>query len=228
MQRIEERLFALQDTEYGDFHSRLMPGYDRDRIIGVRTPALRALAKELAREPESRVFLKELPHRYYEENNLHGLLIGEIFGDFDTALEMTEEFLPYIDNWATCDMFAPRALKKETGRLFDRTLVWLDSPHTYTVRYGLVNQLRYFLDDDTFRPQMLQRIAQIDSDEFYVNMAIAWYYSFALIRQYDATIPLFEEKTLKKWIHNKSLQKAVESRRIDKETKDRLRSLKIK
>ncbi len=234
MSHIEDRLFALQDTAYGDFHSRLMPGYDRNRIIGVRTPALRKLAKELAREArkegsqQPREFLRQLPHKYYEENNLHGFLIGELAGDFDTALALTEAFLPYIDNWATCDTFAPKALRKDPDRLYDKTLEWLDSRHVYTVRYAIVTQLTCFLDDEHFRPEMLERLAHLDREEYYINMAVAWYYSFALIKQYEAAIPLFEAKTLDKWIHNKSIQKAIESYRIDKETKDRLRGLKIK
>lgn len=232
--RIEDRLRALQDTAYGDFHSRLMPGYDRERIIGVRTPELRKLAKELAREARkngdgtAEAFLRALPHRYYEEDNLHAYLIGELARDFDTALAMTEEFLPYIDNWATCDTFTPKALQKDLDRLYERTLTWLESSHVYTVRYAVVTQLQLFLADDTFRPEMLRRLAALHREEYYINMAIAWYYSFALIKQYDAAIPLFEEKSLDKWIHNKSIQKAVESYRIDKETKDYLRSLRIK
>lgn len=231
---IEERLFALQDVAYGDFHSRLMPGYDRDRIIGVRTPALRKLAKELAREarkegsPQAAEFLQQLPHKYYEEDNLHAFLIGELAADFDTALELTEAFLPYIDNWATCDTFAPKALRKDLDRLYDRTLAWLEREHVYTVRYAVVTQLGMFLEDETFRSEMLERLAHLNREEYYINMAIAWYYSFALIKQYDAAIPLFEAKTLDKWLHNKSIQKAVESYRIDKETKDYLRSLRIK
>lgn len=235
---IEDRLFALQDTAYGDFHSRLMPGCEREKIIGVRTPDLRRLAKELAKEMTkasrkngdgtAEAFLRDLPHRYYEENNLHAYLIGEVAKDFDTALAMTEQFLPYIDNWATCDTFTPKALRKDLDRLYDRTLVWLESSHVYTVRYAVVTQLRLFLEDDTFRPEMLRILAGLNREAYYINMAIAWYYSVALVKQYQAAIPLFEGKTLDKWLHNKSIQKAVESDRIDKETKDYLRSLRIK
>lgn len=233
MSSIEDRLFALQDVSYGDFHSRLMPDYDRKRIIGVRTPALRKLARELARQAKSgdwdaAAFMGKLPHTYYEEDNLHAFLIGELAADFDTALEMTERFLPYIDNWATCDTFAPKAFQKDLTRLYERTLVWLESPRVYTVRYGVVHQLRYFLEDETFRPEMLERLARLNREEYYINMAVAWYYSCALVKQYDAAIPLFEAQRLDKWLHNKSIQKAVESYRIDKETKDYLRSLRIK
>lgn len=227
MKKIEEKLFAMQDLGYRDFHSKLMPGVDQELVIGVRTPVLRKFAKEFAKEPDAAVFLENLPHKYYEENNLHAFLIENMAKDFDTALTMTEAFLPYIDNWATCDSFAPKAFRKDLDQLYDKTLQWMEAGHTYTVRYGIVTQLRLFLDD-AFRPEMLDILADIHREEYYINMAIAWYYSFALMKQYDRTIGLFEAKTLDKWIHNKSLQKAIESYRIDKETKDYLRSLKIK
>lgn len=227
MKQIEERLFQLQDLKYRDFHAKLMPGYDKERIIGVRTPVLRKFAKQLAKEPSAAEFLKELPHKYYEENNLHAFLIENLASDFDTAMEMTEAFLPYIDNWATCDSFTPKAFRKDLPRLYQKTCNWLESEHTYTVRYGIVTQLQLFLDD-AFRPEMLEVIADIHSEEYYVNMAAAWYFSFALIKQYDVAIELFRTERLELWVHNKALQKAIESYRIDKETKDYLRSLKRK
>lgn len=227
MKKVEERLFALRDLQYRDFHAKLMPDYDKERVIGVRTPVLRKFAKRFSEDPDCREFLRELPHKYYEENNLHAYLIGILARDFDQALQMTEEFLPYIDNWATCDTFSPKVLKKEPDRLYEKTLEWMNSPLAYTVRFGVVTQLQYFLDE-WFRPQMLETMASLQRSEYYVNMAIAWYYSIALVKQYEAAISLFEEKRLDKWIHNKSLQKAIESYRIDKETKDYLRSLKIK
>lgn len=227
MKKIEEKLFALQDLQYRDFHARLMPDYEKELVIGVRTPALRKLAKELSKDPDSEEFLKELPHKYYEENNLHAYLIESIAKTFDEAVILTEKFLLYINNWATCDTFSPKAFKKDLNALYDKTLEWMNSSHVYTVRYGIVTQLQYFLDDE-FRPEMLDHLAEIHSEEYYINMAVAWYYSFALIKQYQQTIPYFEEKRLDKWVHNKSLQKAIESYRIDKETKDYLRCLKIK
>lgn len=227
MKYIQDKLFALQDLDYRDFHSRLMPNIDRELVIGVRTPALRKLAKAFAKEPECREYLKELPHKYYEENNLHAYLIEYLAKEAGEALMLTEEFLPYIDNWATCDTFAPKAFKEDLAAVYNKTVEWMQSPHEYTVRYGIVTQLRLFLDDE-FRPEMLEFMARINREEYYINMAIAWYYSFALIKQYDAAIPLFTERRLDKWIHNKALQKAMESYRIDKETKDCLRSLKIK
>lgn len=227
MKKIEEKLFALQDLQYRDFHSRLMPDHDKELVIGVRTPALRKMAKELAKDSDYKAFLEELPHKYYEENNLHAYLIETVAKDFDEAVELVETFLPYINNWATCDTFSPKALRKNLDALYDKTLEWMKSSHTYTVRYGIVTQLQLFLDDG-FRVEMLDIMANIHTEEYYINMAIAWYYSFALIKQYQSVIPLFEAKRLDKWIHNKSLQKAIESYRIDKETKDYLRSLKIK
>ena len=227
MKQIEERLFTLQDLKYRDFQAKLMPGYDKERIIGVRTPDLRKFAREFAKDSAASEFLKELPHKYYEENNLHAFLIENLAADFDTAIEMTEAFLPYIDNWATCDSFTPKAFRKDLPRLYEKTCKWMESEHTYTVRYGIVTQLELFLDE-AFRPEMLEVIAELHSEEYYVNMAAAWYFSFALIKQYDTAIGLFRTERLERWVHNKALQKAIESYRIDKETKDYLRSLKRK
>ncbi len=227
MKEIQDRLFAMQDLQYRDFHAKLMPGYDKERIIGVRTPHLRKLAKEFAKESAAETFLEQLPHKYYEENNLHAFLIEQMAKDFDTAVAMTEAFLPYIDNWATCDTFMPKVFEKELSRLYDKTLEWMQSAYPYSVRYGIVMQLRLFLDE-AFRPEFLEILADLRRDDYYINMAIAWYYSFALIKQYDSTIELFTAQKLEQWIHNKALQKAVESNRMDKETKDYLRSLKRK
>ncbi|MEE0741474.1 MAG: DNA alkylation repair protein [Emergencia sp.] len=227
MKQIEEALFTLQDLTYRDFHSRLMPDYDKERIIGVRTPQLRKLAKTLAKDEQIREFLAELPHRYYEEDNLHSFLIPLIAADFDEALEMTETFLPYIDNWATCDGFRVKQFLTDRDRLYEKTLDWMKSDHPYTVRYGVVTQLTCFLDDG-FRSEGLKAVAEIGRPEYYINMAVAWYFSFALIKQYEEAIPYFTEKRLDRWVHNKALQKAIESYRIDKETKDWFRSLKIK
>lgn len=227
MREIDEALFALQDFAYRDFQSKLIPDYDQERIIGVRTPALRKLAKSLAKNPRIGEFLTELPHRYYEENNLHSFLIPCIAADFDEAMEMTEKFLPYLDNWAVCDGFRVKQFLQDKDRFYEKTLIWMRDDRPYIVRYGVVSQLTCFLDDD-FRAEGLNAVARICSSAYYVNMAVAWYFSFALIKQYDATIPYFTDRRLKKWIHNKALQKAIESRRIDKEKKDWFRSLKIK
>ena len=204
-----------------------MPDYKK-RFRNWRTHAGPSKAgKRISKRQGFRGISKELPHKYYEENNLHAYLIENIAKTFEEAVMLTEKFLPYVDNWATCDTFSPKAFKKDLNALYDKTLEWMNSSHVYTVRYGIVTQLQHFLDVE-FRKEMLDIMAEIHTEEYYINMAIAWYYSFALIKQYTATIPLFEERRLDKWVHNKSLQKAIESYRIDKETKDYLRSLKIK
>ncbi|MEF9921339.1 MAG: DNA alkylation repair protein [Anaerovoracaceae bacterium] len=227
MEKVTNKLFELQDLGYRDFNSKLIPTVPNDRVIGIRTPVLRKYAKEFAKDNDSVGFMKELPHYYFDENNLHGYLIENITNNFDETIEYVEEFLPYIDNWATCDTFSPKVFKKNKDKLYNKTKEWMKSDKTYTVRFGIVTQLRYFLDEK-FDCEILEIMADIHSEEYYINMAIAWYYSFALIKQYKATIPLFEARKLDTWIHNKSLQKAIESYRIDKETKDYLRSLKIK
>lgn len=227
METITKGLFALQDEDYREFHARLMPEIEYDRIIGVRTPALRRFAKETAKQPYALEFLEELPHRYYEENNLHGALLLLIYKDIDTLLEKLEEFLPYVDNWATCDMLSPKLFKKHLPLVYEHIKQWLNSEHTYTVRFGIVTLLGFYLDD-AFETDMLRLVAGIRSDEYYVKMAVAWYFSIALVKQYDAAISYFTKQTLDTWTHNKALQKAVESRRIDDDTKAYLRTLKVR
>lgn len=227
MEQITKGLFELQDEEYRKFHAKLMPTIEFDRIIGVRTPKLRKYAKEIAKQPYAKDFLKELPHTYYEENNLHSALINLLYKDIDDLLEKIEAFLPYVDNWATCDMMSPKLFKKNLPLVYEHIKEWLKSDKTYTVRFGIVNLLGYYLDD-AFEPEMLDLVAEVKSDEYYINMAIAWYFSIALVKQYDSTISYFTEPKLDVWTHNKAIQKAIESLRISKETKDYLRTLKIK
>ena len=227
MEQITKGLFELQDEEYRKFHAKLVPTIDFEKIIGVRTPQLRKYAKQIAKEPFAKDFLNELPHTYYEEKNLHSALINLLCKDLDELLDKVEEFLPYVDNWATCDMISPKLFKKNLPLVYERVKKWLKSEHTYTVRFGIVTLLGYFLDD-AFEPEMLERVAEIKSDEYYINMAIAWYFSIALVKQYDTTISYFITPRLDKWTHNKAIQKAIESRRITDETKDYLRTLKIK
>lgn len=225
-QDIRAQLFALQDLKYRDFHAKLVPTVEKDCYIGVRTPVLRKFAKVFSKQPEAMEFLETLPHKYIEENNLHAFLI-ETFKDFDTALIYTEKFLPYIDNWATCDLFSPKLFKKHPNEVYEKIKLWLKSSHTYTVRYGIVSLLSNYLDSE-FRPEMLDLVADIRSEEYYINMAIAWYFSIALIKQYDHALPYLKNKRLDKWVHNKAIQKAVESYRIPSETKQYLKSLKEK
>lgn len=227
MQEITDRLFEMQDLKYKEFHQRLIPNIDPDTVIGVRMPALRIYAKELVKAGKAHEFFRDAPHYYYDEKTLHGIMIGLAAKTPSEALKLIDEFLPYVDNWATCDSMPPKILKKDL-RLLRRTIMpWLDSNQTYRVRFAVVAMLQFLLEDE-FEATDLERLADIKSEEYYINMAIAWYYSFALIKQYDETIGLFEGKTLGKWIHNKSIQKAVESYRITKDKKDYLRTLRIK
>ena len=227
MKEILKGLFELQDEEYRRFHARLMPTIEFDRIIGVRTPQLRKYAKQVAKEPYAIEFLNELPHTYYEENNLHSALINLLYKDIEELLDNIEAFLPYVDNWATCDMMSPKLFKKNLPLVYERVKKWLKSEDTYTVRFGVVTLLGFFLDE-AFEPEMLRLVADIRSEEYYINMAIAWYFSIALVKQYDTAIAYFTEPKLEVWTHNKAIQKAIESRRIDEGTKTYLRTLKIK
>lgn len=230
---IRAELFALQDLGYRDFNAKLVPTVDPERIIGVRTPDVRALAKRLAREhpDQARAFMDELPHRYLEEANLHGELIGLLFArdaDPTRTFAALEAFLPHVDNWGTCDLTAPKQLarfpKATLGRVRD---VWLRDPGTYVVRFGVNELMRDYLDE-RFSPEHLRWVAELAPGEYYIDMARAWYFSIALVKQYDATIEMFRTPTLDAWTHNKALQKARESRRIDAATKDYLQTLKVR
>lgn len=223
---IVRRLFALQDPAYKAFHQKLMPTVAPETIIGVRTPALRALAKELSGTPEAAGFLAALPHKYYDENNLHGFLIAAM-KDFDAAMETMDAFLPYVDNWATCDLCSPKAFKKRLPALWDKIGQWIESGETYTVRFGLEMLMTFFLDD-AFTPQVLERAAAVRSEEYYVRMMIAWFFATALCKQYEAALPYLVQRRLDTWSHNKTIQKAVESYRICDETKAYLRTLRIR
>ena len=221
-----DSLLALQDLSYKEFQCGLMPTVDPDTVIGVRMPALRKLVKDFAETPEAAEFLKALPHRYYEENNLHGLLISAM-RDYDRAVAALDAFLPYVDNWATCDLIRPKVFQKHLPELLEKIEVWLSSDRTYTIRFGLEMLMTCYLDD-AFRPEYLELAAGVRSGEYYVNMMIAWYFATALAKQYDAALPYLRERRLDPWIHNKAIQKAIESYRITSEQKAYLRSLKVK
>lgn len=223
---IQNELFKMQDKNYKNFHSKLIPTIDSDLIIGVRTPVLRKFAKEFSKTSESKEFIGNLPHKYYEENNLHAFIIEQI-KDFDEALEETEKFLPYIDNWATCDSFLPKIFKKNTDKLLPYVKKWITSDKTYTIRYGIGVLMSLYLDNE-FKAEYLKLAASVKSDEYYVNMMIAWYFATALAKQYDYAVPFITEYKLAPWIHNKTIQKSVESLRITKDTKEFLKSYKIK
>lgn len=225
---ITDGLFALKDENYRRFHAKLIPDIPIDNIIGVRTPVLRKYAKEVAKLSEANIFLESLPHSYYEENNLHGALLSLLYPkDIIAFMEQLERFLPYVDNWATCDMLSPKIFKKHLPYVYERVQKWLQSDAVYTIRFGIVTLLGFYLDD-AFEPEMLQLVANVRSEEYYVNMAVAWYFSMALVKQYDATLPYIQNRVLEPWTHNKSIQKAIESRRIPQETKAYLRGLKIR
>ncbi len=217
-------LFSLQDPGYRAFQSRLIPTVDPDSIIGVRTPALRKYAKELAKNPEVSLFLSALPHAWFDENQLHAFLISEE-KDFDACVREVNRFLPYIDNWATCDQLSPRVFRKHRAELLPQIQIWLRSDRTYTIRFGIGMLMQHYLDD-RFDPAYPELVAGIRSEEYYVNMMIAWYFSTALAKQYAQIVPYFETPRLDPWTHNKAIQKAVESFRITAEQKTYLRGLK--
>ena len=221
---IVETLFSMQDLKYRDFHSALMPTVDKEKVIGVRVPALRKFAKSIYGTPEAEEFLHSLPHTYYEENNLHAFLI-ELNGNYDETLLLLEEFLPHIDNWATCDMLTPKCFKKHLTD--EKCIEWMNSAHPYTVRFGIEMLMKFFLDEK-FSPEYLELVASVRSEHYYVKMMIAWYFATALSKQYESTIPIFNDKLLPVWEHNKAIQKAVESLRITKDQKELLKNLKIK
>lgn len=225
MKYITDKLFELQDIGYKSFQCDLMPSVEREAVIGVRTPQLRKLAGELEPSVVS-AFLNELPHKYYEENNLHAFLI-EREKSIETCYALIEKFLPYIDNWATCDSFSPKVLKKDKKRLLSSIDRWMADGRTYTVRFAIGMLMRYFLDDD-YSQEYSDRVADVMSYEYYVNMMCAWYFATALAKQYDSIIPYFENGRLRLWVHNKAIQKACESYRVDRSHKDYLKTLKRK
>ena len=226
MTNIQNDLFLLSDQEYKQFHSKLMPTIDPDLIIGVRIPVLRKYALEFAKTDRAIDFLKDLPHKYYEENNLHAFVL-ETIEDFDTAIELCEEFLPNIDNWATCDMFSPKVFKSNKEKILPYAKKWMENEHAYTIRFGIGIMMNLFLDG-YFREEYLEVVAKVKLEEYYVNMMIAWYFATALAKQYECAIKYIEENRLDKWVHNKTIQKAVESYRIPQVTKNYLKTLKIK
>lgn len=223
---IQTELFALQDVKYKQFHSSLVPTIQSDTVIGVRVPILRKLAKELNGSVESEEFLKMLPHVYYEENNLHALLLEQIH-DYDRCIDAIDAFLPYVDNWATCDILRPKCFKKHRLELLHAIGHWITSEHTYTVRFAIEMLMVHFLDED-FDPRYPQLVAGIHSDEYYINMMIAWYFATALAKQWDSILPYITAYKLAPWVHNKTIQKAVESYRITPEQKAYLKTFRIK
>lgn len=226
MEKLQKALFDNQDKEYRVFQQKLMPGIKLDDIIGVRLPVIRKIAKENAKTEDAKKFLDSLPHKYYDENQLHGFLINQI-KDYDECVKRIDEFLPYVDNWAVCDSINPKMLSKHKEELIKDIKRWVSSDKTYTIRHGIHMLMAFFLDSD-FKKEYLEIPAKIVSEEYYVNMMIAWFFATALAKKWDATITYIEEKKLPVWVHNKTIQKAIESFRVNEEHKQYLRTLKIK
>lgn len=227
MNTIIRDLFSMGDSKYKEFSSRLIPEIDGDRVIGVRIPLLRDYAKKMS-EQSIDEFLGELPHYYHEENCLHGYIIGKEKKDVGKVFERLDVFLPYVDNWAVCDTISPKIFKKHPKQTLERIKIWIkDAAHPYTVRFAIVTLLGYYLDEN-FDVSHLETVAATQCGEYYVNMAVAWYFSFALIKQYESAVKFIESGRLDKWVHNKSIQKALESFRIDDACKQYLKTLKRK
>lgn len=222
--KIYKELQALKEKEYADFQAKLVPTIEPSTILGIRVPKLRAIAKSYIRDQECQVFLDSLPHNYYDENMLHAILISEM-KDYDKCINRLEAFLPYVDNWAVCDIMSPKLFKRYRGDLMTRIKVWMASEETYTIRFGLGMLMTHFLDED-FRPEYLDMASSIRSDEYYVNMMIAWFFATALAKQWEVSLPYIEDKRLDDWTHKKAIQKARESLRISKEKKEYLKGLK--
>ncbi len=226
MTEIQSLLFSYEDKEYKEFNSKLIPNIEKITQIGVRIPDIRRIAKEIKGSEIAKEFINTLPHKYFEENNLHGYLI-EAIKDFDECLIETEKFLPHIDNWATCDTISPKVFKKNLPFVEEKTKEWLSSSHTYTVRFGISMLMKFFLDE-SFNPEHLNWVQKIKSDEYYINMMRAWYFQTAMTKQRKTVIPYFTEKKLDKWTHNKAIQKCIESYRIADSDKELLKALKTK
>ena len=219
----QSELFSMADGEYREFSASLMPTVDKDRVLGVRIPELRMYAKRLV---EYEDFLEKLPHRYFEEDNLHAFLI-EREGNFDRCIALLDKFLPYVDNWATCDSMKPKVLRDNPDKLIVHIRRWMLSGDTYTVRYG-INLLMSFYLEDNFDTEYLELVAGISSEEYYVNMMRAWYFATALAKQYEPSVSYITEGKLDVWTHNKTIQKAIESNRIDKSVKEFLKQFRIR
>ena len=225
---IQQQLFELQDLKYRDFHAKLVPGMDVNAIIGVRTPELRKLAKQLAKDERVGDFLAVLPHQYLDEMNLHGFIISAL-KDYAECLKEIDRFLPYVNNWATCDLLSPKAFKqkKNRERLLEDIKRWMASDEPFIIRFGIEMLMSFYLDED-FKLEYLKWVSEIRHEHYYVKMMVAWYFATALAKQWEATLPYIERNTMEKWTHNKAIQKAVESYRITPEQKELLKSYRVK
>lgn len=225
-EEIRQKLFTMQDIDYREFHSKLVPTIDKERIIGIRTPILRKYSKELSKDKNIDIFLNTLPHCFYEENNLHAFCI-EQEKDYDKCILLLNEFLPYVDNWATCDSISPPIFAKHKDKLISQIQIWLKCSDIYAVRFGLKCLMTHYLDDE-FKSEYLKIASSVRSDEYYIKMMISWFFATALTKQYEKTLPYIENNLLDIWIHNKTIQKCVESYRITTEQKEFLKTLKRK
>ena len=225
-EEIVKELFRMQDKDYALLQAKILPTVAADRIIGVRTPALRTFAKSLYKDKDKDAFLSCVPHQYFDEDQLHAFVIS-LEKDFDKCIAEVGAFLPFIDNWATCDQLSPKAFKKEPEKLLPYIHTWIKSEKTYTVRFAIGMLMQHFLDD-RFDTKYADMVAEVRSEEYYVNMMIAWYFATALAKQYDAVLPYLQGKRLADWVHNKAIQKSVESYRITPEQKEYLKTLKVK
>ncbi len=225
-EEIREELFKLQDIKYRDFQGKLISTVAPDTVIGVRTPELRKYAKELLKREDIADFLNDLPHKYFDENQLHAFIISGM-KDYDACVNEVQRFLPFVDNWATCDQMSPKVFKKHKKDLLEEINNWLDSGETYIIRFAVGMLMEHFLDED-FDKSYPEMVSKIRSDEYYVNMMTAWYFATALAKQYESILPYIEDKKLDVWTHNKAIQKSVESYRITPEQKEYLKTLKIK
>ena len=226
LNEIRAELFKMQDMDYRDFNSKLIPTVDKESMIGIRTPDLRKYAKQLGKSSDVIEFLQTLPHKYFDENQLHAFIISEI-KDFNSCVDKVNEFLPYVDNWATCDQLSPKVFKKHHKELIAYIKDWLKSDKVYTLRFGIGMLMEHFLDED-FDILYPETVSKIRSGEYYINMMIAWYFATALAKRYESILPFIEKRSLDIWTHNKAIQKAVESLRISDEKKEYLKNLKIK
>ena len=226
VEEITNELFKMQDEKYRDFNSKLIPTVEKETMIGVRTPELRKYAKQLVKREDVGEFLYSVPHKYFDENQLHAFILTEI-KDFGVCLEEVKSFLPYIDNWATCDQLSPKVFKKYRKELLTHIKEWIRSDKTYTVRFGIGMLMEHFLDED-FDLKYPAMVAEVRSEEYYINMMTAWYFATALAKQYERVLPFSENNKLDIWTHNKAIQKAVESYRITDEQKAYLKGLKVK
>lgn len=222
-EEIRQKLFENRDEKYQSFHSKLIPNIPSETVIGVRTPVLRKLAKEAYLDGADE-FLANLPHKYYDENQLHFFIVGMI-KDYDACIKRVEEFLPYVDNWAVCDQVGFKQFEPHKAELLEKIRLWITSEHTYTIRFAVNMLMKFYLDDD-FDEEYPKMVSAVKNDDYYVKMVVAWYFATALAKQYDSIIPYIKEHRLEEWTHRKTIQKAIESYRITDEQKAYLRTLK--